>query len=58
MDCSVQYTESGPCPKEEMGERGQDRACIHVTAPRARRVQLWNGIRVDAKGFALLFGGQ
>jgi hypothetical protein len=43
MDCSVQYTESGACPEEEIRERGRG---VH-TGPRAWTAQLWNGIGVD-----------
>jgi hypothetical protein len=45
MDCSVQYTESGACPKEEIRERGRG---VH-TAPRAWLIQLQDGIGADTE---------
>jgi hypothetical protein len=36
MDCSLQYTGSGACPKQEIRERG----CRVDAAPRAERVEV------------------
>lgn len=36
MDCSLQYTGSGACPKQEIRERG----CRADAAPRAERLQV------------------